>query len=108
MKHPSLPVKPTTNNEGINMTVFKMGRIVATPGALSALQSAGECLGCILLRHLGNDWGDLDDDDKRANDNALRDGDRILSKYTTTLGVALYVITEADRSATTILRTDEY
>jgi hypothetical protein len=90
------------------MKVFKMGRIVATPAALSALHSAGECLGCILLRHLSNDWGDLDDDDKRANDDALLHGDRILSKYTTALGVALYAITEADRSATTILRTDEY
>jgi hypothetical protein len=55
------------------MTVFDLGTIVATFRALEALASAGECFNCILLRHSSNDWGDLDDDDKRANDDALRD-----------------------------------
>jgi hypothetical protein len=90
------------------MASFKMGRIVATPGALLALHSAGQCLGCVLLRHGDGDWGELDADDKRANEVALREGGRILSKYTTTQGTALYVITEADRSQTTLCRTDEY
>jgi hypothetical protein len=56
--------------------------IVATPGALLALHSAGQCLGCVLLRHGDGDWGELDADDKRANEVALREGGRILSKYT--------------------------
>src|ERR1700683_481124 len=98
-----------TNNQRWeeNMGLFKMGIIVATPEALVALHSAGQCPACVLERHVNGDWGELDADDKRANEAALRDGDRILSKYTTQ-GIALYVITEADRSHTTILRTDEY
>jgi hypothetical protein len=90
------------------MASFKMGLIVATPGALLALHSAGQCVGCVLLRHGDGDWSELNADDKGANEAALRDGERILSKYTTTQGIALYVITEADRSQTTILRIDEY
>jgi hypothetical protein len=90
------------------MALFKMGAVVATPGALLALHSSGKCPACVLQRHGDGDWGELDADDKRANEAALRDGERILSKYTTTQGIALYVITEADRSHTTILRSDEY
>ena len=90
------------------MVLFKLGMIVATPGALLALHSVGQCPAHVLQRHANADWGELDGHDKRANEAALRDGERILSKYTTTQGIALYVITEADRSQTTILRTDEY
>ena len=90
------------------MALFKMGTIVATPGALLALHSSGQRAACVLHRHSEGDWGELDAFDKRANETALRDGERILSKYTTPQGIAVYVITEADRSHTTILRTDEY
>ena len=90
------------------MARFEMGMIVSTPGALLALHSAGQSPAHILQRHANADWGELDAHDIRANEAALRDGERILSKYTTTQGVALYVITEADKSQTTILRTDEY
>jgi len=90
------------------MALFKLGMVVATPGALLALHSAGQFPAHVLQRHANGSWGELDCDDKRANEAALRDGDRILSKYTTTHGISLYVITEADRSQTTICRTDEY
>jgi len=90
------------------MALFKMGTVVATAAALLALHSAGQRPTCVLPLHSEGNWGELDAHDKRANDAALRDGERILSKYTTPQGIALYVITEADRSQTTILRTDEY
>lgn len=90
------------------MALFDLGMIVATPGALLALHSAGQNPASVLQRHVSGDWGELDADDKRANEAALRNGERILSRYTTPQGIALYVITEADRSYTTILRTDEY
>jgi hypothetical protein len=90
------------------MALFDLGLVVATPGALLALHSAGQCASCVLQRHASGDWGELDAEDKRANEAALRDGERLLSKYTTTQGVALYVITEHDRSHTTICRCDEY
>lgn len=58
-------------------------------------------------RHVRGDWGDLDEQDKQANDKALQDGSRILSAYGKG-ETKLWIITEADRSATTILRPDEY
>lgn len=90
------------------MALFNLGMVVATPGALLALHSAGQNPACLLQRHASGDWGELDAEDKRANEAAIRDDERILSRYTTTQGVALYVITEHDRSQTTILRCDEY
>ena len=92
---------------------FSLGRIVATPGALEALQAAGQTAGEFLARHVTGDWGDLDDDDRQANDNALLDGSRILSAYTTKLADRLWVITEAVndvglRHSTCLLTPDEY
>lgn len=92
---------------------FSLGRVVATPGALSALEESGESPGVLLNRHSQNDWGDLCDEDKALNDAALVNGSRLLSAYTTANGTKLWVITEAtddkgNRAATTILRADEY
>ncbi len=89
-------------------TTFSLGRLVATPGALQALAESGQTPGCFLARHACGDWGLLGEEDRRLNDEALRDGSRLLSVYKTLRGVRLYVITEADRSVTTILRADEY
>jgi hypothetical protein len=62
-----------------------------------------------LQRHLNGDWGDLCEEDKRANDFALRNGDdRLFSKYNFDEDTSIYIITEWDRSATTILFPDEY
>ena len=92
---------------------FSLGQIVATPGALEALQESGEAATGFLQRHVKGDWGDLCDEDRQANDQALLDGSRLLSAYRTSLGEKLWVITEAaddsgDRSATTILLPSEY
>lgn len=92
---------------------FSLGRILATPGALTALEESGESPGVLLNRHSQNDWGDLCDEDKASNDAALINGSRLLSAYTTANGTKLWIITEAtdedgNRAATTILRADEY
>ena len=82
---------------------FHLGQVVATPAALDALVAEGTDPIYILARHVTGDWGDLCHEDKRANVDALRCGARILSRYGD-----LYVITEADRSATTIMLREEY
>ena len=88
--------------------LFPLGRIVATPGALQALEASGEQPSVFLDRHVAGDWGELDDEDKRENDLSLRNGLRILSAYTTAAGEKIWIITEADRSATTLLLPEEY
>ena len=92
---------------------FSLGRIVGTPGALEALRDAGQEAGEFLARHVTGDWGDLDAEDRQANDAALIDGSRILSAYTTRKGERLWIITEATnevglRYCTTTLRPEEY
>jgi len=87
---------------------FDMGRIVSTPAAMEALAAAGQDAEFFLTRHARGDWGDLDAHDIEANAAGLRDGERLLSAYTTLGGTRLYVITEADRSATTVLLPEEY
>jgi hypothetical protein len=92
---------------------FSLGQQVATPGALKAIHEAGQSAIQLLARHAACDWGDLDDEDKRLNDEALKDGSRLLSAYMLKTGVRIYCITEAadddgNRAATTILRADEY
>jgi hypothetical protein len=74
---------------------FSLGRIVATPGALEALRDAGQEAGEFLARHVTGDWGDLDDEDRLANDAALIDGSRLLSAYQTRKGEKIWIITEA-------------
>jgi len=92
---------------------FPLGRLVATPGALEALEQSGQTPAFFIDRHLRGDWGDVDAEDWQANDRALQDGSRLLSAYTTLKGKKLWVITEAAgddgrRAATTILLPDEY
>ena len=86
---------------------FPLGRLLATPGALAIAHTAGLDLAALVARHHAGDWGDLGADDRAANAHALRTGARLLSHYDTPAGV-LWIITEADRSATTVLRPDEY
>jgi hypothetical protein len=87
---------------------FSLGSVVATPGALAALEEAGQLPQEFLHRHLRGDWGELDVHDRQANERAVREGNRILSAYRTRLGVKLYVITEWDRSYTTLLLPQDY
>ena len=87
---------------------FSLGRIVATPGALKALERAGQSPAEFLDRHVVGDWGELDDEDKQENEFSVDRGLRILSAYTTTAGDKIWLITEADRSVTTFLLPEEY
>lgn len=84
------------------------GRILATPGALDAMASSGDDPLDFLFRHLDGDWGELSPEDIAENELSLREGFRLLSAYSLRDGSRIWVITEADRSATTILLPDEY
>ena len=87
---------------------FEPGRIVATPGALEAFRASGDDPLAYLARHLAGDWGDLSAGDKQENELSVREGFRILSAYTLSDGTKIWIITEADRSATTFLLPEEY
>jgi len=88
--------------------LFPLGRLVATPAALAALEEAHESALTYLTRHATGDWGDLTYGDIRANESAVKHGDRILSAYRLKTGVKIYVITEADRSSTCVMLTSDY
>lgn len=87
---------------------FSPGTVVATPGALAAFQASGDDPLAFLVRHVAGDWGELDEHDRLENELSLKHGWRILSCYRLSTGVKFWVITEADRSATTFLLPDEY
>ena len=92
----------------LNAPRLTLGRIVATPGALRALQEAQENPLRLLRRHAHGDWGDLHQDDIHANELALRRGMRVLSAYVLATEQRIWIITEADRSSTCILTPEEY
>ena len=89
-------------------TMFSLGRLAATPGDLEAIEASGQTPSFFLARHASGDWGCVNEEDRQLNEEAVRDGSRLLSVYETLRGVRLYVITEADRSVTTILLPEEY
>jgi hypothetical protein len=84
---------------------LQLGRVVATPDALALLTPADAYH--LLSRHSRGDWGELGADDKAANDRALATGERVLSSYEVG-GLRFWIITEADRSVTTILTPEGY
>lgn len=88
--------------------LFPLGRLLASPGALEAMERAHENPVHLLARHATGDWGELDAEDRAANDRALETGNRILSAYTLAGGDVIWIITEADRSATTLLLPRDY
>jgi hypothetical protein len=90
----------------IPVAVFRLGRIVVTPNALHSITQGDILLG--IRRHQAGDWGELTDEDREANDQALVQGTRILSAYTAISGTRFWIITEADRSATTVLLPKDY
>ena len=90
------------------MIRFPLGRVVATPGALGALEKAEQLPAEFLDRHVNGDWGDVPDADKQENELSVEQGFRILSAYTTSAGDHIWVLTEADRSVTTLLLPEEY
>jgi hypothetical protein len=104
-----------TDPAGVTMTQtkFEPGRIVATPAALEAIKGSGQRPSDFLGWHLRGQWGDLDEEDRQLNDQALLDGSRLLSAYTTLKGARIWIITEAvgddgRRASTCLLLPDEY
>jgi len=95
---------------------FNCGTVLSTPGALEAFQRNTQSPLLLLQRHLNGDWsdrGDLDDEDRQANEQALVDGSRLLSAYRLKDGTKVWAITEAvgengHREATTFLLPEEY
>ena len=90
------------------MIRFPLGRVVATPGALRALEHAEQLPAEFLDRHVNGDWGEMPDEDKQENEFSVALGFRIVSAYTTSAGEKIWIITEADRSYTTLLLPSEY
>lgn len=98
--NPNQPAKP----------LFSLGHTVATANATAALAQRGPegLIGTVLARHVLGDWGDVPQGDAQANDQALKDGNRLMSVYTVDETLTLWVITEADRSVTTLLLPEDY
>ena len=88
------------------MSKFLLGQLVSTPGALEFV-SHDQMLAA-LSRHVRGDWGDMDADDRAENERSLKEGLRLFSSYRTRGGIKFWIITEADRSVTTVLLPDEY
>lgn len=88
--------------------LFSLGQIVATPGALRALQKAEQEPHEFLDRHVNGDWGEVAEEDKKENEFSVQHGFRVLSAYTTSAGDRIWLLTEADRSTTTFLLPEEY
>jgi len=91
-----------------SVTRFTLGQTFITPGAQEAIQIAGQTEIEFLRRHMSCDWGELSDEDLLENEVSLKAGFRLLSSYQTAKGQQLWIITEADRGATTILLPSEY
>ena len=87
---------------------FQPGYLTATPGALEVLEDAKQSPMEFVQRHLAGDFGEVCAEDAAENELSIKKGFRILSAYRTNKGVRIWVITESDRSATTILLPSEY
>ncbi|MCW3481630.1 hypothetical protein OL229_19000 [Neisseriaceae bacterium JH1-16] len=96
----SLPALPRSR--------LPLGRLLATPAALSALQTANVSIFTLVNRHARGDWGDVCDEDRQHNDLAAVAGERVLSSYSLPNGQKVWIITEWDRSVTTVLLPEDY
>jgi hypothetical protein len=97
-------MQPHTNtSQEAGVARFALGQTVITPGAQEALEVAGQTADEFLRRHMAGDWGELSDEDVKENELSLEQDFRLLSRYETAKGERLWIITEADRSVTTIL-----
>jgi len=94
--------------ENTNTSTFSLGTVVATPGALAVLEEARESSLGYLMRHASGDWGEIPPEDWEENEFSILRELRILSAYTLRNGARIWIITEADRSITTILLPEEY
>lgn len=98
--------KKNSPKRSAHETVLSLGQLCATPAALALLSA--EDIQSSLARHSRGDWGDVCAEDKQLNDMAMLSGTRILSAYKTKAGVKFWIITEADRSVTTVLLPEDY
>lgn len=87
---------------------FPLGQVLITPPAEAVLQEASRTFQEFLDRHAAGDWGDIGTDDWNANEEALTTGSRLMSVYTVTEKLKIWIITESDRSATTLLLPEDY
>jgi hypothetical protein len=87
---------------------LKLGEIIATPNAVHALDEAQEAPLEYLARHAAGDWGEVSSEDWKENELSVREGFRVLSSYMLSTGKKIWIITEADRSATTLLLPEDY
>ncbi len=85
---------------------FRLGHLVATPNSLATIPNPD--ILSALGRHISGDWGDVNAEDRAANDLALVEGTRLFSEYISAKGLRFWIITEADRSATKILLPEDY
>ena len=85
---------------------LRLGHLVATPNALRSITN--DDILAAICRHQSGDWGEVSEEDRRANDQALLAGTRVLSTYHAINGTEFWIITEADRSATTVLLPQDY
>jgi hypothetical protein len=99
-------ILPTEHSGGSSSERFALGELVATAAAMAALTQAD--IQTAIRRHLSGDWGDLDKEDVTANETALEKGRRLLSVYYGANKTKFYVITEWDRSLTTVLLPSDY
>src|SRR5277367_1606513 len=105
---------PNSNKEFSEMQktehkpLFDFGQLVATPGALAALEKSGQSPMDFLSRHVTGDWGEIPEEDRKENQLSLEKGFRLMSSYRTHANVVVWVITESSRSHTTLLLPDEY
>lgn len=94
------------NTKPVPVAVFRLGQIVATPNALGRLTQDDILSG--IQRHQAGDWGDVDEHDRQENELSLKEGFRLLSVYHARNGTKFWIITEADRSVTTVLLPEDY
>jgi len=88
--------------------LFPLGNVYLTIGAREALEESNQTATEFLAKHQSGDYGDICEDDKRENELSVKEGFRILSSYKTSKDVKMWLITEADRSSTTLLLPEEY
>lgn len=96
---------PSTHHTGPR---FKLGRILATPGALEVIADARISIVDLLIKHLRGDFGEIAESDRAENELAIATGKRILSSYVLVNRQTIWLVTEADRSATTFLLPGDY
>ena len=99
---------PAAHDKAAGTPLFALGQLLATPGALELLESYQLTALPFVLRHASGDWGDICAEDRQSNADALQYGYRLMSVYVISKTERLWIITEADRSSTTLLLPEEY